>query len=410
MMKNVFWGGLFVCYFCIVAAPAFSQETAIGPVHINATHIGGNEFGGGYTIARDGRCFVITAYHVVAKNKISANSISVTDITGRQARARIIDEEVNLDLALLEVETGSKLNCSQKWHNGQGLIKKVSSAQYIVAERITESGESKRTRMMLARTDPGASELEFEPYNHNEVFRSGDSGFPVFADGDLFGIILSTKSNQTAISVLRQDIIHGHFSSRILKSAPKNVAVAEFLDTRDRFYELGSIWALDHLNSYGKYIVHEHPGINWRKNNSYGRSSTPRPAAPPGTEYELSGKIISFDRSYGTAKTQQVKNSDNPLLGIITDSIVISTNNKKCTLTEYSNGTCTGSRRTAKTYHYEIGVLLRLKNLKSNKTDQKLYNFSIEETDSGNSEMKRRIASEQAIDQAISKFIDDIGF
>lgn len=404
---------LFIAAMIALALPALAQDGATNTVHVKTDF----QNGAGYTVARGSTCFVVTAGHVMlmdpSDKTLVHDSATISDISGNTANATVVARPEGVDLALLEVEAGSNIACSENWQDGAGALSASERVDFLTSERVRAGGAgSRRTRVFFEGRD-GASHFTANPYDSGDRFQAGDSGSPVFASGKLVGLILSISPDGTQARILRQDVVHSYLAERVLDQGKTVIIVGEILDSYSRPFERGPIWITETLAQRSELDVREHPAIAWKQRNpNYrpGRGVEP-PGPPPGSDFVLSGKFLLLERTTARVPATPVAVTPGGDVGSVILEEVLKSND---TLNDLFGGGSSNSRNSApemkNIFRFTIELQLRLDNaeLGTGETSQ-FYRYTLDQPSDQGWQSAQSKAMQDALNRASGDLIDRLG-
>jgi hypothetical protein len=263
-----------VTAFAAACAALTTLGANAGIVHIQVQQRAGTEFGAGYTVGRGQECFIITPFHVV--QFAPADSITVTDAKGSNAKARLLKGSEEFDAALLQVVGASSLDCPADWSDGASAVTSIGGAPFLVARKVDDNGRVMQTRFFASSTSRELVELQ--PFGPNDELREGDSGSALYAGEQLVGLVISVDTKSRQAVALTQGQIHGLFGADVLPGARRAAVMQPFTYRRAE-------------NAYATVAAREYliSGAQLQLLNAAADGS-----APAGTEFVVSGTIVDL--------------------------------------------------------------------------------------------------------------------
>jgi hypothetical protein len=231
-------------------ATLIASQASGGIVHIQVERRAGVEFGAGYTVARDTECFIVTPQHVV--NFATPDSIRITDSDGTSAKARVVKEIPDFDVALLRVTESAPIDCQADWSDGTGAAAAIGEAPFLVARRLDDAGRTIQTRFFVSSASP--EEITLQPYRADDELREGDSGSSLYAGSELVGMITSVDTASGEASGITQTQIHGLFGPDVLPNALARAIVLS-IKYRSREDAYATTAAREYLSDSGSMQV-----------------------------------------------------------------------------------------------------------------------------------------------------------
>ena len=162
--------------------------------------INAGEIGQGMLKVREGKCFVITPYHVVEN---SAGPIEIFEKSGRTGIAKIERLYASADLAILEVTRG-KLNC-EKWVEGQNIQMMLNSQSQGFFRTREEDGSN--TIFSVILTNIGDEYITVQSFTSEQGITQGMSGSSLMINGVAIGMLLSVDTESNTGIVIRRNAI-----------------------------------------------------------------------------------------------------------------------------------------------------------------------------------------------------------
>ena len=203
----------------------FGADTAsAGLVHIRVQQRAGTEFGAGYTVGRGSDCFVVTPFHVV--QFAGPDSITVTDLKGSTAKARLLKGSQEFDAGLLQIAVPHTLDCPADWSDGANAGTAIGGAPFLVARKVDDNGRVMQTRFFAASTS--REQVELQPFGANDELREGDSGSTLYAGEQIVGLVVSVDTQSRQAIALTQSQIHGLFGADVLPGARRTAVMQPF--------------------------------------------------------------------------------------------------------------------------------------------------------------------------------------
>lgn len=206
-----------------IAALAGAEASA-GIVHIQVQQRAGTEFGAGYTVGCGSDCFVVTPFHVV--QFASADAITITDLKGSSAKARLLKGSEEFDAGLLQLATPHTLDCPADWSDGANAVAAIGGAPFLVARKVDDNGRVMQTRFFAASTS--REQVELQPFGANDELREGDSGSALYAGDQLVGLVISVDTKSRQAVALTQGQIHGLFGADVLPGMRRTAVMQPF--------------------------------------------------------------------------------------------------------------------------------------------------------------------------------------
>lgn len=243
-----------------------------GIVHVQVQQRAGMEFGAGYTVGRGKDCFIVTPFHVV--QFAPADSITVTDMKGSRAKARLVKGSEEFDAALLQVADAAALDCPAEWTDGGNAVAAIGAAPFLVARKVDDNGRVMQTRFFAASTSRELVELQ--PFGPTDELREGDSGSSLYAGDQLVGMIISVDTESAQAVALTQGQIHGLFGADVLPGSQR-AAVAQPFTYRRAENAYATIAAREYLTGTAQLQL---------------LTTGPDGAIPAAAQYVFSGTIV----------------------------------------------------------------------------------------------------------------------
>lgn len=213
---------------------------AAEPVHIEFQ----GKAGAGYSFARGGDCFVLTAAHVVDDDTGTANA-AVVDRAGSRAVASVTVLKSEDDVALLTVESGS-ISCTSSWPAEDApLPARMNSQTQFEVVRHYPNGRESVVLLRYAGSTPG--ELQMQYVDNTRIIPS-DSGSLAFFGDHPAGIVKQVDPDSGVYVVpmkVVREIVGWKFAER---SAAGTVAFAGTLSQgrpHRQWTTFGAAWLRD---------------------------------------------------------------------------------------------------------------------------------------------------------------------
>lgn len=380
---NAFAQALVCCLVLLSSAGA-------APVHVKVTD-GSQEKGGGFTIRNGDRCYAVTAAHVVN----TATDIVVIDQNGREEKAKIkLAEHADyIDLALLSVEFRNlALECSEDWPDAamaKQLIKRTlnSTRRHVVARVMDDTGRLTNKDLTLESGDD--QDLVLVPARDGHKIEPGDSGSPIYADGELIGIIRSVDKATGRVMATPQTVVDGSFRTTVIRTRRPLVALASVNYGNKRHH---------HATDAARQFFRRKNGLDVADAGSDRKSGL---KIPNGASYVVRGDI----RAYKVAR-QANPNYAPPSKG--------RKNNTSTLLDEFHDAVVKGqqqsSRKSAAAKYintYSLDIEFRIDDLKANNSQVFLFSHTENVPIRDASEPQARNVVRRAVQRALRQTVEE---
>ncbi|MES9971886.1 MAG: hypothetical protein ABW092_17770 [Candidatus Thiodiazotropha sp.] len=263
------------------------------PVHVQVDGAGGIEYGAGISVGKGEECFIITPSHVI--EGAGKNAITVTNLKGKRAKARVLKQVMDFDAALLKLQDSSNFDCPEDWDTGTGLGKKIENAPFLISKKVNDNGRVEQNRLFVSGLS--AETIELEPYNERSKLQEGDSGSSVYAASHLVGMVISVDTATGEVIAVSQSQLHGLFGKDVLLQNTQIAMLVPFIYNRaENVYATSA--AFEYLEQKTPFRLQESQP---RTRQQISKGETP--TAPEGVDYVISGKILDLT-------SKRVKNPD----------------------------------------------------------------------------------------------------